>query len=81
MCGICGSYSLSDGFETSPETLFAMRDSLTHRGPDDEGSWFSPDRRVALGHRRLSIVDLSPAGHQPMSNETGDVWIVYNGEV
>lgn len=81
MCGICGSFSFSDRLTISPEVLRAMRDSLAHRGPDDQGSWFSPDRRVALGHRRLSIVDLSAAGHQPMPNENGDVWIVYNGEV
>lgn len=81
MCGICGSISFGEQLETIPETLLAMRDTLVHRGPDDQGAWSSPDGRVALGHRRLSIVDLSPAGHQPMSNEAGDVWIVYNGEV
>jgi asparagine synthase (glutamine-hydrolysing) len=81
VCGICGSFSFGDQLETSADALRAMRDSLVHRGPDDRGSWFSPDRRVALGHRRLSIVDLSLAGHQPMPNEGGDVWIVYNGEV
>ena len=81
MCGICGTLSFNEHLKTSPEVLVAMRDTLTHRGPDDEGAWSSPDGRVALGHRRLSIVDLSAAGHQPMSNETGDVWIVYNGEV
>ena len=46
------------------------------RGPDDAGSWVDPEARVALGHRRLSIVDLSPAGHQPMANEDGSVQIV-----
>jgi asparagine synthase (glutamine-hydrolysing) len=54
---------------------------MIHRGPDDGGSWVSPSGRVAFGHRRLSIVDLSAAGHQPMSNEDGTVWITYNGEV
>jgi asparagine synthase (glutamine-hydrolysing) len=81
MCGICGSLGFTERHETSPKTLVAMRDSLIHRGPDDQGAWFSSDGRVALGHRRLSIVDLSAAGHQPMCNEDGDVWIVYNGEV
>jgi asparagine synthase (glutamine-hydrolysing) len=81
VCGICGSLSFSDHLKSSPEALLAMRESMIHRGPDDQGSWFSPDGRVALGHRRLSIVDLSPAGRQPMSNENGDIWIVYNGEV
>jgi len=58
-----------------------MRDSLTHRGPDDAGLYVSPDRKVALGNRRLAIIDLSPAGHQPLCNEQGTVWITYNGEV
>jgi asparagine synthase (glutamine-hydrolysing) len=58
-----------------------MRDAMVHRGPDDAGLYASPDQRVWLGHRRLSIVDLSPAGHQPMSNEDGTVWIAFNGEI
>ena len=73
-----------DAATTSPvneELVTTMRDSIHHRGPDDGGSWTSPSDRVALGHRRLSIVDLSPAGHQPMSNEDGTVWITFNGEI
>jgi len=58
-----------------------MRDRIVHRGPDDGGLWQSDDGRVVLGHRRLSIVDLSPAGHQPMSNEDGAVWMTFNGEI
>src|SRR5262245_57920960 len=58
-----------------------MRDTMTHRGPDDAGTYMSPDGRVGLGHRRLSIVDLSAAGRQPMSNEDGSVWITFNGEI
>ena len=58
-----------------------MRDRIAHRGPDDGGLWQSDDGRVVLGHRRLSIVDLSAAGHQPMSNEDGAVWITFNGEI
>src|SRR5262245_46724105 len=58
-----------------------MRDTVTHRGPDDAGLYISPDRRVGLGHRRLSIIDLSPAGRQPMTNEDGSVWITFNGEI
>ena len=58
-----------------------MAASQSHRGPDDEGAWADPAQRVALSHRRLSIIDLSAAGHQPMSNEDGTVWITYNGEV
>lgn len=53
--------------------------TLTHRGPDDEGIYVKEN--IGLGHRRLSIIDLSPAGHQPMSNEDGTVWIVFNGEI
>jgi asparagine synthase (glutamine-hydrolysing) len=58
-----------------------MRDIIAHRGPDDGGLWQSDDGRVVLGHRRLAIVDLSPAGHQPMSNEDGSVWLTFNGEI
>ena len=56
-----------------------MTDTLTHRGPNDRGTW--SNERIALGHRRLSVIDLSYAGHQPMENEEGSVIIVYNGEV
>jgi asparagine synthase (glutamine-hydrolysing) len=81
MCGICGvvGYGWQAGEDAG--VLRAMRDAMHHRGPDDAGEYFSDDGRVALGHRRLSIVDLSAAGHQPMSNEDGTVWIVFNGEV
>ncbi|HXU08605.1 MAG TPA: asparagine synthetase B, partial [Blastocatellia bacterium] len=58
-----------------------MRDTMTHRGPDDAGVYISPDRRVGFGNRRLAIVDLSPAGRNPMSNEDGRVWITFNGEI
>jgi len=58
-----------------------MHQVIEHRGPDDGGSWADPVRRVALGHRRLSIIDLSNAGHQPMSNEDGTVWITFGGEI
>lgn len=54
---------------------------LAHRGPDDEGVYLDPRVKIGLGHRRLSIIDLSPAGHQPMSNEDGTIWIVLNGEI
>lgn len=81
MCGICGIFGFSDDFDVSQETVVAMRDTLVHRGPDDADAWSSPKDRITLGHRRLSIIDLSPAGRQPMANETGEVWIVYNGEV
>jgi asparagine synthase (glutamine-hydrolysing) len=79
MCGIVGVLSTAPLPESLP--IAAMRDTLRHRGPDDAGLWWSADRRVAFGHRRLSIIDLSPAGHQPMSDAAGELWIVFNGEI
>ncbi len=81
MCGICGILGFTDALDTSEAAVVRMRDAIVHRGPDDAGSLTRPEERVALGHRRLSIIDLSPAGRQPMSNEDGSVWITYNGEV
>jgi asparagine synthase (glutamine-hydrolysing) len=81
MCGICGILALDPAFPVDEPIVERMRDTISHRGPDDAGSWCSRDQGVAFGHRRLSIIDLSPAGHQPMSNEDGTVWITYNGEV
>jgi|RhiMetdeSRZDD1v2_1073273.scaffolds.fasta_scaffold04266_6 asparagine synthase (glutamine-hydrolysing) len=82
MCGIAGLFNFGGGSGRDPGTIATvMRDAMAHRGPDDAGTWQSPDRRTALAHRRLSIVDLSPAGHQPMSNEDGSVWITFNGEI
>ncbi|NBQ68652.1 MAG: asparagine synthase (glutamine-hydrolyzing) [Nitrosomonadaceae bacterium] len=65
----------------SRDWLIAGRDAMAHRGPDDAGIWWSADGRVGLGHRRLAILDLSPAGHQPMQDVTGLVTIVFNGEI
>jgi asparagine synthase (glutamine-hydrolysing) len=79
MCGIVGVLSTAPLPETLP--IEAMRDALSHRGPDDAGLWWSPDRRVAFGHRRLSIIDLSPAGHQPMRDASGALWLTFNGEI
>src|SRR5436190_17695193 len=83
MCGICGILSTSASFDASESTVVAMRDTMRHRGPDDAGadSWAAGDGRVAFGHRRLAIVDLSPAGHNPMPNEDETVWITFNGEI
>jgi asparagine synthase (glutamine-hydrolysing) len=81
MCGMCGILATANGFAVGEDLVSAMRDTMVHRGPDDAGSWFSPEDRIALGARRLAIIDLSAAGHQPMSNEDGTVWIAYNGEV
>jgi asparagine synthase (glutamine-hydrolysing) len=76
MCGICGYVG-----EDHPEWLPAMLDAIAHRGPDYEGVWSDAIERVGLGHRRLSILDLSPAGRQPMSNEDKTVWVTFNGEI
>ena len=81
MCGISGILGFNDSFRVDEPTAVRMRDTLTHRGPDDAGVSVFADDRVALAHTRLSIVDLSRAGHQPMANEDGTVWITYNGEV
>ena len=62
-----------------PATIVNMRDALHHRGPDDAGLFV--EGNVGLGHRRLSIVDLTAAGHQPMTNEDGNLWLVFNGEI
>lgn len=78
MCGICGKLDL--GGRPVPEKLLkAMCDRIAYRGPDDEGILSAPP--IGLGHKRLSIIDLSPSGHQPMSNEDGTIWLVYNGEI
>ncbi|MGA1699408.1 MAG: asparagine synthetase B family protein, partial [Ilumatobacteraceae bacterium] len=58
-----------------------MTDCLVHRGPDGSGTWNSPDGSVVFGHRRLAIIDLSPAGHQPMASRDGQWTITYNGEL
>lgn len=82
MCGIVGAL-VFDGspFEVSVPYITRMRDTIAHRGPDGAGAWISPDRRVGLGHRRLSIIDLSEAANQPMGNEDGSVQVVFNGEI
>src|SRR2546423_4100484 len=76
MCGIAGFFNLSDS-----SVLERMTDLLAYRGPDDRGTRYFEKERVGLGHRRLSIIDLSPAGHQPMSNADESIWITYNGEI
>jgi asparagine synthase (glutamine-hydrolysing) len=79
MCGINGiAFSSASGRRIDPALLERMRDVLRHRGPDDEGMFLS--EFVGLGHRRLSIVDVS-RGHQPMTNEDATLQITYNGEI
>ncbi len=84
MCGFCGIVQF-DGASIEQDLLVEMRDTLKHRGPDDAGLYIDTggDRRpaVGLGHRRLSIIDLSEAGRQPMTNEDGRVVVVTNGEI
>ena len=78
MCGIAG---VLGGPRVDLSTLKRMTGALAHRGPDDEGIWIDEEAAVGLGHRRLSIVDLSPAGHQPMLSPSGRFVITFNGEI
>lgn len=78
MCGFVGVVGAGVNFPSKAQ-LRNMRDKLIHRGPDDAGEYF--ENSVAFGFRRLAILDLSPAGHQPMSNEEGSLCIVFNGEI
>ena len=78
MCGICGVFNVN-GEPVSHSLIRSMTEVMIHRGPDDEGRFI--DVNIALGHRRLSILDPSPAGHQPMLTSDGQVALVYNGEI
>jgi asparagine synthase (glutamine-hydrolysing) len=78
MCGIAGLINL-DGAPVSPAVLQRMTDAIAHRGPDGEGQWI--EGNVGLGHRRLAIIDLSPAGHQPMTSADHRYLLTYKGEV
>ncbi len=82
MCGLTGFWQ-QDGFEPrwARDTAHRMADTLFHRGPDDAGVWVDASAGIALAHRRLSILDLSPAGHQPMVSASGRYIIVFNGEI
>jgi len=93
MCGIAGAAWTADSIPLEREVLQRMTTALVHRGPDDAGFYFSTPTTdpashglassrpaAALGHRRLSIIDLA-CGHQPLSNEDGTVWITFNGEI
>jgi asparagine synthase (glutamine-hydrolysing) len=79
VCGICGIFELSHQNPPPVHILASMNQALVHRGPDDGGTFVQGP--VALGHRRLSIIDLSSAGHQPMPSSDQNLWIVYNGEI
>ena len=86
MCGITGSLWTNEAQSISREQLGKMTASLLHRGPDDCGEYFSSHSpsvskpAVALGFRRLSIIDLQ-TGHQPIANEDESIWLVFNGEI
>src|SRR5439155_16788115 len=82
MCGIVGALAFQkSSFSVTAPYLERMRDTMAHRGPDGTGLWISDDCRAGLGHRRLSIIDLSTAASQPMCNEDGSLWISFNGEI
>ncbi len=78
MCGICGVFHADRTQRANRDLLMAMNQQIVHRGPDDEG--FFVEENVGLAMRRLSIIDIQ-TGHQPISNEDGSVWIVFNGEI
>ena len=80
MCRIIGL----TGFKSKQRMrahLIAMRDAMAHGGPDDAGLFIDEENNIALGNRRLSIIDPSPLGHQPMCNDDESIWITYNGEL
>ncbi len=82
MCGITGLWEVPSRSEGElNEIARSMANSILHRGPDDSGTWSDPRAGIALGHRRLSILDLSPAGQQPMASNSGRFVIIFNGEI
>lgn len=82
MCGVVGALTFGQtSFRVGEKYLARMLDTVSHRGPDGTGTWISSDARVGLGHRRLSIIDLSVAASQPMCNEDQTLWISFNGEI
>src|SRR6185369_11994155 len=80
MCGICGELRF-DGEPSNGAFVTAMRDQLTHRGPDEGGLYVSPSGTAAVGFRRLRIIDLTPNASQPIANEDGSVHAALNGEI
>src|SRR3989338_6527587 len=87
MCGICGIVDFTDKTGLDADMVRKMSSQMRHRGPDDEGVYLNSrvfpgsNAKVGLGHRRLSIIDLSSDGHQPMPNEDKTLWVVLNGEI
>ncbi len=81
MCGIAGIHDPSARRDSLRDTVARMNQSIAHRGPDDDGVYVADAGTIALGNRRLSIIDLSVSGHQPLCNEDETLWIAYNGEI
>lgn len=81
MCGITGIFNFQNNTSVDERDLVKAGNTLIHRGPDDSGTYISRTKKVGLAFRRLAIIDLSPAGHQPMTNEDNTVWIIFNGEI
>src|SRR5687768_2024573 len=79
MCGIAGRFNYRSGAPIDPRVVRSMCDLLAHRGPDGDGVW--TDGAIGMGHRRLAIIDLSPAGRQPMTAVDGNLTISFNGEI
>ena len=80
MCGIAGIFAYDNAAPpANRDELRAVRDHMAARGPDGKGEWFSDDGRLALGHRRLAIIDLSECGAQPMASADGKLMVVCNG--
>lgn len=79
MCGITGFWDFRK--IATEADLLLMIDTLVHRGPDDTGSFFDPSRGIGLGHKRLAIIDLSSQARQPMPNDSGSIWVSFNGEI
>ena len=79
MCGIVGHLKIAESI--NPQLFDQMRDTLQHRGPDGSGTQILNNNKIALGHRRLSIIDLSNFGKQPMCNEDATIWLTFNGEI
>src|SRR5262245_28278731 len=81
MCGIAGILESNPFSSLEPETVQRMAEFIKHRGPDDNGAWVDSEAGVGLAQRRLAIIDLSPAGHQPMISHSGRYVMVFNGEM
>jgi len=81
MCGIVSIFQYDSGSTVDKQLLGRMTETMAHRGPDGVGYWVNPAGNVGLGHRRLAIIDPSPAGRQPMSNEDGTLWLPIREQV